>query len=118
MTERTKTTHCSAGPATGQVLPFRLEASFHPEATLTFTWEMLEQQLADLAVTPAQKALAPTLVSGTRKQACFKPPAQVLREVLCIASVLMDETFHSGSGHSGSGHSDSTPPKPGEGEIT
>ena len=37
-----------------------------------------------------------TLVSATRKQAAFKPSEMVLREVLCIASVLMDETFHPG----------------------
>lgn len=60
----------------------------------TFTWEALERQLTDLAVTPAQKALVVTLVSATRKQSAFKPSELVLREMLCIAAVLMDETFH------------------------
>jgi hypothetical protein len=64
---------------------------------MMFTWEALERQLCDLAVTPAQKRLAPSLVSATRKQASFKPSEQVLREVLCIASVLMDEAFHPAS---------------------
>ena len=60
----------------------------------TFTWEALARQLTDLAVTPAQKALVETLVSATRKQSVFKPSELVLREMLCIAAVLMDETFH------------------------
>jgi hypothetical protein len=63
-------------------------------ATLSFTWEALERQLHELALSAPQKALVPTLVSATRKQAPFKPSDLVLREVLCIASVLMDETFH------------------------
>jgi len=83
--------------------------SSSPESpALTFTWEALEQQLSDLAVSSRQKALVKTLVSGTRKQARFKPSDQVLREVLCIASVLMDETFHP----------DLDQPQAGEGEMT
>ena len=83
--------------------------SSSPESpALTFTWETLERQLSDLAVSSRQKALVKTLVSGTRKQARFKPSDQVLREVLCMASVLMDETFHP----------DPTEPNAGEGEMT
>ena len=33
------------------------------------------------------------LVEATRKQAPFKPSELVLREILCIASAVMDETF-------------------------
>jgi len=87
-------------PQTGTVVPFRPEpGSQHRAATpaLAFSWDMLERQLGDLAVSPSQKALVSTLVSATRKQAPFKPAELVLREVLCIASVLMDETFHPGS---------------------
>jgi len=51
-------------------------------------------------VTSRQRALVKPLVSGTRKQARFKPSEQVLREVLCLASVLMDETFHPDSDQS------------------
>jgi hypothetical protein len=84
--------------ATGQVLQFRTQApSAAPTAetaTPTFTWEALERQLADLAMSQAQKALVHSLVSATRKQAAFKPAELVLREIFCIASVLMDETFH------------------------
>lgn len=83
---------------TGRVLPFPTQGSAVATAPETpfpsITWEALERQLCELAVTSAQRALAPTLVSATRKQARFKTPDQVLREVLCIASVLMDETFH------------------------
>jgi len=59
-----------------------------------FTWEALERQLIALAVTPTQRALVPTLVSATRKQSQVLSAEQVLRELLCIASVMMDETFH------------------------
>ena len=98
----------------GQVVPFPLAA---PSATmsstpgcsgLTFTWEALERQLSELAVTPTQRGLVQTLISATRKQAGFKPAELVLREVLCIASVLMDETFHP----------DPTQPRVGEGGMT
>jgi len=85
----------------GQVLPFRCQPTplKPPTETLAvaITWEALERQLCELAVTQAQRRLAPTLVSATRKQAAFKPMEQVLREVLCIAAVLMDETFHPAS---------------------
>lgn len=63
-----------------------------------FTWQQLERQLADLAATPASAALVPPLVSGIRKQASFKPPEMVLREVLCLAWTLLDEEFHPGPG--------------------
>ena len=57
------------------------------------TWEALERQLTDLAADPAKAAMAAPLVSATRKQAKFKPSEMVLREILCLASTLMDESF-------------------------
>ncbi|HEY3947620.1 hypothetical protein [Phenylobacterium sp.] len=64
------------------------------EETLpTFTWAQLERQLADLAATPAQAKMATHLVSGARKLAAFKPPEMVLREILCMTWVLLDENF-------------------------
>lgn len=60
-----------------------------------FTWEMLEQELIRLAPTSAQREMTPALVSGTRKQSTFLPPAQVLQEVLCLAWIIADETFQS-----------------------
>jgi len=68
-----------------------------------FTWEMLERQLADLATDPRKAEMAQPLVSATRKQAPFKPPEMVLREILCLASTLMDEAFDPESGSEAGG---------------
>lgn len=59
----------------------------------TFTWTQLERQLVDLAATEAQAAMARHLVSATRKLAPFKPSEMVLREILCLTWVLLDENF-------------------------
>ena len=53
-----------------------------------FTWGQLERQLSSVSAGMAQD-----LVNATRKQAQFKPAEMVLRELLCMASALMDETF-------------------------
>jgi hypothetical protein len=37
--------------------------------------------------------MARHLVSATRKLAPFKPPEMVLREILCLTWVLLDENF-------------------------
>ena len=58
-----------------------------------FSWSSLERQLADLATRPEVREIVPGLVEGTRKQAAGKPPEMVLREILCIASAVMDESF-------------------------
>lgn len=57
------------------------------------TWSELERQLMSLAVSPAAASMVPELVAATRKQASFKPNELVMREILCIASAVMDETF-------------------------
>jgi hypothetical protein len=59
----------------------------------SFSWTQLERQLVDLAATPAQADMARHLVSATRKLAPFKPPEMVLREILCLTWVLLDENF-------------------------
>jgi hypothetical protein len=59
----------------------------------SFSWEQLERQLVDLAATPAQASMAQHLVSATRKLAPFKPTEMVLREILCMTWVLLDENF-------------------------
>jgi len=64
--------------------------------TPLFTWEQLERQLADLSGAPNRAAITPALVSGLRKQARWKPPEMVLREILCLAWTLMDESFQPG----------------------
>ena len=58
-----------------------------------FSWTQLERQLVDLAATPAQADMARHLVSATRKLAPFKPAEMVLREILCLTWVLLDENF-------------------------
>ena len=57
------------------------------------TWSELERQLQNLSVTPAGASMVHDLVEATRKQASFKPSELILREILCIASAVMDETF-------------------------
>ena len=63
------------------------------EALPGFSWTQLERQLVDLSATPAQADMARHLVSATRKLAPFKPPEMVLREILCLTWVLLDENF-------------------------
>jgi hypothetical protein len=58
-----------------------------------FSWIQLERQLVDLAATPTQASMARDLVSATRKLAAFKPSEMVLREILCLTWVLLDENF-------------------------
>ena len=89
-----------------QALPFRRETSAFDQTvpgppereilTPTFTWAQLERQLADLSGAPARAAITPALVSALRKQARWKPPEMVLREILCLAWTLMDESFQPG----------------------
>ncbi len=57
------------------------------------SWTQLERQLADLTDTPAKAQMARELVSATRKMSGFKPPEMVLREILCMAWALLDESF-------------------------
>jgi hypothetical protein len=63
----------------------------------SFSWTQLERQLVDLAATPAQADMARHLVSATRKLAPFKPSEMVLREILCLTWVLLDENFKGGA---------------------
>ncbi len=64
--------------------------------TPAFTWEQLERQLADLSGAPRRAAITPSLVSALRKQARWQTPEEVLREILCLAWTLMDESFQPG----------------------
>lgn len=63
-----------------------------------FSWAQLERQLVDLAATETQAVMARHLVSATRKLARFKPPEMVLREILCLTWVLLDEDFRAETG--------------------
>jgi hypothetical protein len=72
------------------------------ETIPSFSWEQLERQLVDLAATETQAGMARHLVSATRKLAPFKPSEMVLREILCMTWVLLDENFRPETGE-GSG---------------
>ena len=63
------------------------------DQTPPFTWTQLERQLSSLAANSRAAMMASDLVSATRKQASFKPAEMVLREILCVAGALMDESF-------------------------
>ena len=90
-------------PAIGRALRLRREIDdfearwpkgpVRDESIPTFSWEQLERQLVDLAATPSQALMAKHLVSATRKLAPFKPSEMVLREILCMTWVLLDENF-------------------------
>ena len=96
--------------AIAQALSLRQDAlNFHQawptlnsqdEPVPAFTWTELERQLASLAATAQSALMASDLVSATRKQANFKPPELVLREILCVAGALMDESFLPSGGRS------------------
>lgn len=58
---------------------------------LSFTWEELERQLVDLAPSDLQAELVHKLVERSRLFAELKPAEMVLREVLCIAALVLDE---------------------------
>ena len=60
---------------------------------LSFTWEELERQLVDLAPTELQAELVRRLVERTRLFAELKPSEMVLREVLCVAALVLDPRF-------------------------
>lgn len=62
------------------------------EPCLSFSWEMLERQLVELAPTDLQAELVHRLVSRTKVYAGLKPAEMVLREVLCIAALVLDES--------------------------
>lgn len=56
-----------------------------------FTWAQLEHQLLDLATKDNTETLVRQLVWDMRRQAHAKPPELVLREMLCLAWIALDE---------------------------
>lgn len=60
------------------------------EASLSLRWEELERQLVDLAPTDLQAELVHRLVARTRAYAALKPTEMVLRELLCVAALVLD----------------------------
>jgi hypothetical protein len=70
---------------------------WNPAADMpVWTWNQLEDALRDLAASRQQQDMVESLVSATRKQARFLPSGHVLKEILCIAWVIADETFRGG----------------------
>ncbi len=63
------------------------------DAFPSFTWAQLERQLRDLAFNEKPAEMVDALISAERKQAAWMPPEMALREMLCLAWVLMDENF-------------------------
>ena len=60
------------------------------EPSLSLHWEELERQLVDLAPTDLQAELVHRLVARARAFAALKPSEMVLRELLCIAALVLD----------------------------
>ena len=57
-----------------------------------FTWEELERQLVDMAPTDLQAELVRRLVERVKTFARLKPAEMVLREILTVAALVLDET--------------------------
>jgi hypothetical protein len=57
-----------------------------------WTWEALERQLVDLAPRDLQAEMARGLVARIRAHAPLKPAEMVLREVLGVAALILDES--------------------------
>lgn len=58
-----------------------------------WTWSQLEDALSEIAASRPQHDMIEALVSATRKQATYLPTGHTLKEILCIAWVIADETF-------------------------
>lgn len=58
-----------------------------------WTWSQLEDALGEIAASRQQHDMIEALVSASRKQATFLPSGHILKEILCIAWVIADETF-------------------------
>jgi len=70
----------------------RWEPMTEGEACLSFTWEELERQLVDLAPSDLQAELVRRLVARTKTYAELKPAEMVLREVISITALVLDES--------------------------
>lgn len=55
----------------------------------TWNWDYLETVFEDLAQTPAEKAAVLHLVSVTREMSPYLSKLDLLREIICIALVLL-----------------------------
>lgn len=70
-------------------------APAHPvEPVPPISWDQLLRQLEELAPTTVQRNLVRDLLATTRGLAALKPPEMVLREILCVASTVMQEGLY------------------------
>ena len=70
---------------------------WNPAADMpVWTWSQLEDALGEIAASRQQHDMIEALVSATRKQATYLPTGYILKEILCIAWVIADETFRGG----------------------
>ena len=70
---------------------------WNPAADMpVWTWSQLEDALGEIAASRQQHDMIEALVSATRKQATYLPTGHILKEILCIAWVIADETFKGG----------------------
>lgn len=65
--------------------------------TPPFTWEALERALKRMAASPEQAAMTSSLVAATKLRAAALPADLVLEEIVCMASVVADESWFGGS---------------------
>ena len=73
----------------------RFESRWRPmgdvERCLAFSWEELERQLVELAPSDLQAELVHRLLARTKAYAELKPPEMVLREILCVAALVLED---------------------------
>lgn len=74
----------------------RFEGRWKPlvdvERCLAFSWEELERQLVELAPSDLQAELVHRLLARTKAYAQLKPPEMVLREILCVAALVLEDS--------------------------
>lgn len=74
----------------------RFEGRWRPladgERCLVFSWEELERQLVELAPSDLQAELVHRLLARTKVYAQLKPPEMVLREILCVAALVLEDS--------------------------
>lgn len=72
-----------------------------PQASLPrITWDQLERQLIDLSSCPSDEVAA--LLSPLKATEAGKPPELLLRELLIVVSILLDEDIPRHPGEGGS----------------
>jgi len=78
----------------------RFEGRWRPlaaaERCLVFSWEELERQLVELAPSDLQAELVHRLLARTKVYAQLKPPEMVLREILCVAALVLEDSGFDG----------------------